>query len=346
MFKQALFIVALIIIEAQTSFAQVFPNLGGQRVGISALTFLKNTLSPRSVGMGGADVTLTGDGYSFQTNPALVSELRGTTIGVSNLTFANSVNHTAVNLAFPLATYNRLTVSVNNLSSGAMEKRTEFQPNGTGEYFYVGQTVAGVGYAQQLSDMFSFCGQLKVVHESLAEYKTTTLGVDLGFLYRTDFKHLRFAAAVQHFGGNSSLKGSEKPVTYTRNGAITIDEFSAPTLFKMGASIRAIDRPDYYITAALQLNHPNDNAENIRAGAEFVYRNKFVLRTGYKINVNGEKWPTGGVGMMFPDAKFPFTIDYGFFPSDYLGMYHCVGFYFSFGKKDETPRTVGTVEMN
>ena len=346
MFKQAIFIATFLIAGSQASFAQIFPNLGGQRVGISALTFLKNTLSPRSVGMAGADVTLTGDGYCFNTNPALVSELKGTTIGLNNLTFANSINHTSLNIAFPISSASRLTFNMNNLSSGAMEKRTEFQPNGTGEYFYVGQTVAGVGYAQQLSDMFSFGGQVKVVHESLAEYRTTTLGVDMGFLYRTDYKHLRFAAAVQHFGGNSSLNGSEKPVTYTRNSAITIDEFSAPTLFKMGASIRAIERPDYYLTTAVQLNHPNDNAENIRLGAEFVFRNRFSLRTGYKINVNGEKWPTGGIGIIFPDAKFPFTLDYGFFPSDYLGMYHSVGFYFSFGKKDETPRTVGTVEMN
>jgi hypothetical protein len=346
MSKPFFFIALLFLIGGQTAFAQIFPNLGGQRVGISALTFLKNTLSPRSVGMAGADVTLTGDGYSFNTNPALVSELSGLTIGLSNLTFANSVNHTSLNMALPLATYSKLTLNINNLNSGVMEKRTEFQPNGTGEYFYVGQTVAGVGYAQQLSDMFSFGGQIKVIRESLAEYKTTTMGVDLGFLYRTDFKHLRFAAAVQHFGGNSNLKGNEKPVTYTRNDAITIDEFSAPTLFKMGASIRAIERPDYYLTTAVQLNHPNDNAENIRLGAEFVFRNRFSLRTGYKINVNGEKYPTGGIGIIFPDGKLPLTIDYGFFPSDYLGMYHSVGFYFSLGKKDETPRTVGTVEMN
>jgi hypothetical protein len=50
MFKQALFIVALIIIEAQTSFAQVFPNLGGQRVGISALTS-ENPQNYKSVGL-------------------------------------------------------------------------------------------------------------------------------------------------------------------------------------------------------------------------------------------------------------------------------------------------------
>jgi hypothetical protein len=337
------FLVTLICPQVQ---AQIFPNLGGQRVGISSLTFLKNTLSPRSIGMGGADVTLTGDGYSFNTNPALVSELKGITLGLNNLTFGGNNNHTSFNIAFPVATHSKLTLSLNNLSSGVMEKRTEFQPNGTGELFYVGQTVLGAGYAQQLSDMFSFGGQVKWIHESLAEYISNSIGIDLGFLYKTDFKNLRFAAAVQHFGGNSSLKGFEKPVTFTRNSAITIDQFSAPTLFKMGASIRAIEKADYYLTCALQLNHPNDNAENIRLGSEFVFKNKIALRAVYKVNVNGEKWPSFGVGFMFPEARLPFNIDYGFYPSDFLGMYHSVGFYLPLGKKSETPRTVGPVEMN
>ena len=47
---------------------------------------------------------------------------------------------------------------------------------------------------------------------------------------------------------------------------------------------------------AIQLEHPNDNSENIRIGVEYAYLNLIFLRTGYKINVLGQKAPTFGAG--------------------------------------------------
>ena len=54
--------------------AQILPNLGGQRAGISALTFLKNDVSPRSIALGGANLTLSTDGMAAFHNPALMSQ--------------------------------------------------------------------------------------------------------------------------------------------------------------------------------------------------------------------------------------------------------------------------------
>ena len=64
--------------------AQLFPNLGGQRAGISALTFLKMEVSPRAAGLAGANVVLSGDGYSAFVNPATADEISGLSVAASN----------------------------------------------------------------------------------------------------------------------------------------------------------------------------------------------------------------------------------------------------------------------
>ncbi len=70
-----LILCGLLALATQAVQAQVLPNLGGQRAGISAMPFLKNDLSPKSVSMGGASVALNGEPYSMTVNPAAASNM-------------------------------------------------------------------------------------------------------------------------------------------------------------------------------------------------------------------------------------------------------------------------------
>ena len=65
--------------------AQVLPNFGGERAGLSTLSFLKNDMNPRSLAMGGASVALSGDAYSAITNPATLTDLENTSIALSHI---------------------------------------------------------------------------------------------------------------------------------------------------------------------------------------------------------------------------------------------------------------------
>lgn len=56
-------------------FAQLLPNLGGQRVGISALSFLRIDPSPQSAGMGGIRTLLKGDAYAAYWNPGMLTRV-------------------------------------------------------------------------------------------------------------------------------------------------------------------------------------------------------------------------------------------------------------------------------
>jgi hypothetical protein len=327
--KIAIYIV-LMVMAAPAVHAQLLPRLGAQRAGISALTFLKIDPSPRSAAMAGSHVSMTGDAFATFWNPAAVADAEGFTLGASNTFWVAGINHAFLSAIQPTRIGN-FALSLTSLTTGAMERRTEFQPEGTGEFFYASNTAVGLTYSQQLTDFFSYGITLKYVNESLAEFTAHTGVLDLGFLYRTDWKDLSFAVAVQSFGTNSTLSGDYEPDGLNPK-PIVLESYPAPTVFKLGISMIPWKRDDMSLTTIVQLNHPNDNAENIRLGVEYEYRKLLFARAGYKINVRDQIYPTAGLGIRTRLGKHPLTFDYAVDPTPFLGWIHRIGLSFSLNK--------------
>ena len=316
--------------------AQLLPRLGGQRAGISALTFLKIDPSPRSAAMAGAHASLDGDAFATYWNPAAVADAKSLTLGASNTFWVAGINHAFFSAIKPTKIGN-FALSLTSLTTGAMERRTEFQPNGTGQYFFASNTAVGLTYSQQLTDFFSYGVTLKYVNESLAEFTAHTGVLDLGFLYRTDVKDLSFAVSLQSFGTNSKLKGDYEPDVLDPK-PIVLESYPAPTLFKLSISMIPWKRDDMSLTTIVQLNHPNDNAENIRLGVEYEYRKLLFARVGYKINVTDQIYPTAGLGIRTRLGSHPLTFDYAVDPTPYLGWIHRIGLSFSVNKSKREAR--------
>lgn len=330
---QNIFLALSLLAFAKGAEAQTFPNFGGQRAGLSTLSFLKNDVNPRSMAMGGASVALSGDGFSSLTNPAGLMELKGLNFSASNMFLGAGLKQAFLAGNYVTKRNSVFALSVNNLFSGPMEVRTEFQPNGTGEYFYANNLAVGATYAKKLSDMFSMGITLKYINERLADYKNHTAAADLGFLYKTDFKDLKFAVAVQNFGGNSSLKGDFLPVTFNRDkNNIPLGEYTVPTIFKMGLSIVPYKKDNHAILASVELDHPNDNAENYRIGAEYQFKELLTVRAGYQFNVAGMKLPTFGFGLRARTGAHYINISYAARPTQYMGMQHLLGLSFNLTK--------------
>lgn len=317
--------------------AQLFPDLGAQRAGISALTFLKIDVSPRSAGMASASICASGDAYSTFTNPATLAEVESFTLAGSNTFWAAGINNAYITSTLPTEVGN-FAISLSGLSSGAMEVRTVFQPNGTGEYFYASYWTAGLTYARQLTDRFSYGVTAKYVREQLADFSANTGVLDMGFLYKTDFKDLRFAVMVQSFGVNSTLKGSFNADSAFSNQSTSLESYPAPTIFKLGISMVPYtnEAGDQSLTTSLQLNHPNDNAENIRLGLEYDYKSLLFFRAGYKVNVKDQNYPTAGLGLRMRTGRHPLMLDYSIDPMKYLGVIHRFGLSFSLNKVEDS----------
>lgn len=331
--QRILYTLLLVVLLVPAANAQLLPRLGGQRAGISALTFLKIDPSPRSAAMASANVAMMGDVYSTNTNPAGLADVDKLSFAAANTFWVAGINHAFFSAVMPTKKAGTFGFSVTSLMTGAMERRTEFQPDGTGEFFTASNTAIGLSYSKRLTDFFSYGVTLKYVNESLAEFTAHTGVVDLGFLYRTDFKDLSFAVGLQSFGTNSKLSGSYQP-DGLNSKPVTLEGYPAPTLFKIGVSMVPWKAEDKSLTAIVQLNHPNDNAENIRLGLEFEYRKLLYLRAGYKINVTDQVYPTAGIGIRSRIGKHPLIVDYGVDPTRYLGWIHRFGLSFAINKMD------------
>lgn len=323
------------IFSSDTS-AQLLPNFGGQRAGLSSLSFLKNDMSPRSAGLSGTSVALSGDAYSLYTNPASATDAKGFTLATSSLSLGAGVQQSFVSAILPRKNESAFGLTLNILNSGKMDVRTEFQPEGTGEQFYVTNLAAGFSYSKKLSDMFSAGVSFKYIYEQIAEYRNSTVAVDVSFLYYTDYKDLKFAVMVQNFGGNSALNGDEVQVNFNRDlNSLELQDYTVPTVFKLGASMVPLKKERYSLTTSVQLNHPNDNAENYRAGLEFEYMKLLFVRTGIKLNIEGQGLPTFGLGVRANVAGFPIHIDYAANPTEYYGFQHMIGLSMAFNKMEE-----------
>jgi hypothetical protein len=280
--------------------------------------------------MAGASVAMPGDAFSMAVNPASAAACKIPSLALSSGTNATGLIQSYLGFSMPGKNAGVWMASMNYLSSGMRERRTEFQPLGDGSQYASDAFKVGLGYSRSLSRMFSCGMNLNLVREQLSQYSATAVTADLGFLYKTDWKDLSFAVGLQHFGGNSTGKGDFLAVQYNRN-QVTTEAYGAPTLFSMGVSIKAWELEKHQLLAAAQLNHPNDNAENIRLGLHYSFDSLFHVRLGYKVNVAGEGL-TAGIGIRSRIGAFPLTFDYAIVPNRYLGMYHSLGLSIGFIK--------------
>lgn len=316
------------MLSAAVASAQLLPNYGGERAGISTLSFLKNDLSPRSVGIGGASLALDGDAYSVLTNPAALTKVENTSFALSHMLVGAGINQSFFNTVLRLDDeVSNLAFSINSLNSGAMEERTEFQPQGTGRNIYVTNMAFGATYSRQLSTMFSAGVTLKYIYEYMAGFTNHNATVDLAFLYETDVKDLQFAVMIQNFGGNSALSSGDGdiPVIFNRETGVGLDANTVPTIFKLGASFKPLKTEQHSLLVAAQLNHPNDNTENYVIGVEYEFMDLIYGRAGYKINVLSQDYPTFGFSYRARLGGYPLYIDYGANPTNYMGIQHTFG---------------------
>jgi hypothetical protein len=213
----------------------------------------------------------------------------------------------------------------NVLQTGAFEERTEFQPEGTGRLLYGTHASLGLGIARRLSEQFSMGLVIKGIHEVVGDYRNTTAGVDLGFLYRTDVRGLQFAVALRNFGGSSALQGDFLASLFNRTPVTGLNKNTFPTEFCMGVNGIAWERGKQNLRVGIQLNHPNDNSENYRIGLEYTANDRLVVRSGVALQVAGRTWPALGLSAKARLGRQAIWLDYAATPTAFTGMASVVG---------------------
>ncbi len=308
-FKQILQFILILWILATHLQAQLLPTLGGQRAGTATAQFLKIGAGARAISMGEAYVAVANDAAALYWNPAGIIEFKQPQFIFCHTNWPVDIQHEFVGYVHHLNGVNSVGVSLTSLHTDDMAETTEFDPFGTGNYFTFNDLALSMTYARRMTDRFSFGISLKYIEETLAELKMRGGMVDFGTFYWTGFASTRFALVVTNFGPQLTPAGE-----FMRRDGTKISEFQSfipPTTFKVGFATEIIQNSHHRLTTAIQLNHPNDNSENINLGTEYVWRNLLALRGGYKGSQDEESF-TFGAGFDIPLRLMHFNFDYAY----------------------------------
>lgn len=298
---------------------QLFPVLGGQRAGISTAQFLKIGVGGRATAMGDAFVALANDVSALYWNPAGLTQFSENQVMFSHNQWVVDINHDFIGAVYHLDETNTFGVSLTSLSMDEMKVTTEYAPDGTGEYFGFSDLGISVSYSRKMTDQFSFGGTVRYIEESLDKLKMRGIMIDLGTYYWTGLGTSRFAVTVSNFGNDIAPDG--EVVLIGNRTKSDWQSFSPPTMFRIGFAIEPYEDEQNKITTSIQLNHPNDNSENLSLGFEYVWNKMFYARGGYKINVDEQNY-SFGAGVNVPISVANISVDYAYANFTRLGSAH------------------------
>lgn len=298
---------------------QLFPVLGGQRAGISTAQFLKIGVGGRASAMGDAFVAVANDVSALYWNPAGLSQFSENQIIFSHNEWVVDVNHDFIGGVYHLDDANTFGVAITSLSMDEMKVTTEYAPFGTGEYFGFSDFAMALSYSRKMTEQFSFGGTVRYIEETLDVLKMRGLMIDLGTYYWTGLGTTRFAVAVTNFGNDLAPDGEVVLIRNRRKSEW--QSFSPPTMFRIGFAFEPYENEEHRVTTSIQLNHPNDNSENISLGVEYVWNKMFFARGGYKFNVEEQNY-TFGAGINVPVSFANVSVDYAFANFSRLGSAH------------------------
>ncbi len=304
--------------------AQLLPTLGGQRAGISTVQFLKVGVGARATAMGESFVAVANDASALYWNPAGLAQYSENDIIFSHTEWLVDIKHEFLGAVYHVTGNDAVGVSITSLHMDDMAVTSETHPLGTGEHFKFGDIAVGISYSRKMTEQFSFGGTIKYVEETLASLKMRGVMVDLGTYYWTGLGTTRFSVVVNNFGGQLTPSGE---VALYGGGSVTeFQSFSPPTLFKVGFAFEPLMTDEHRLTTSVQLNHPNDNSENVGLGAEYAWTNHslnttLLVRAGYKINVDEQDFSVG-VGVSVPVSFSVINFDYAYVNFNRLGATH------------------------
>ena len=303
--------------------AQLLPNYGEERAGLSSFTFLKSPIDPWSAGLGGTSLS-NKSAYALATNPALLTAGNQQGLLSGSRYLGASIGHDFVSVSKARNANQTIGVSVNSLYSGGIMERTVWQPEGTGRIVNGALTTVGLGVAQRFSDYFNAGIQLKYGQEQLGAFVAHSVAVDLGFHYELDYRELTFAAAILNFGPSTPIIQSGILPTTVNTDTTASSVAAPPQVFSMGMRFIAWEEGKHKVYSSFQLNHPSDNNENYSIATEYLFMNLFEVQLGYRFV---SKWgaPSFGFSTKTNLGGWPMKMGVSAIPSPAGGYQTVIG---------------------
>ncbi|NOY79167.1 MAG: UPF0164 family protein [Calditrichaeota bacterium] len=320
-------------------------NGGLTKSGTTAGQFLKIPVGGRAIGMGGAYVAVANDVTSLYWNPAGLAHLAySAAVNFTHTRWLAGTNFDFVAVGINTGIWGSFGLSYTALSMPDMLVRTEFEPEGTGEYFSAMDMAMGVSYARSITDRFSIGFNAKYVHQQIWHMTASAVAFDLGILFRTDYAPLVLGMSISNFGPKMHYTGKDVFVNYDFNpdeygdnntifADLQTDKWSLPLLFRFGLAWEILNKDMNQLTVAVEARHPNDNTENVSFGAEYGFRQWVFFRAGYQslFESDREKGLTFGLGLVYYlSPTLPLQFDYAYADWGRLSSAHRFSFEINF----------------
>ena len=285
-------------------------------VGTAVAQFLEIGVGARATGMGEAFTVMADNAEAAFWNPAGLADIEDYNLFTSYNQWPAGISIGGVAIAKTLPGIGTFAVNSVYLMTDDMEITTINQPEGTGETFSINNYSLGLSFSRYLTDKVSIGITNKIVHEDYYNHGYTTWALDLGTIYRTDFRGLKLGMSILHFAPEIQFDGSyidfSDPKSYEAEEERDFEEYSLPINFRVGASINLLEMPDHKVVMAADMIHPNNNIEQYNAGVEYCMKNMIFLRTGYKLSADEGGFAVGGGAKLSLMNNFNIMINYSY----------------------------------
>jgi hypothetical protein len=304
------------------------------KVGTTAANFLNIPIGGKAISMGGAYTAISDDPTALFWNPGAMSRTGRSDVYTSITNYFVDAQHTFFGAQYMLTPSDAFGISLNSLNYGDWEEVTTVEePDGTGEFWQASDMALAVSYARNMTDRFSIGGSVKYIHQQIYNETASTVALDLGLLFVTQFSGLQIGASIRNFGGSMEMRGrdlitqvdldpesdgnNENIVSYLKT-----DQWAIPLTYVIGASMPVIDKGWNRLVLAADVMRPTNDAQTLNIGADWTIADMVSLRAGYQSMFKSDKENglTLGIGIDLEISGMTIVFDYSFQHFGRLGM--------------------------
>lgn len=321
--RASLGLLAAVALAAPPAAAQ--SDLGGQRAGTSSGSFLRIAIGARATAMGESFVAVANDPSAIYWNPAGLASLIRNEVAVSHVEWPAEIGYEHVAVVVPTRRLGGSFGLQFGLLSTRLDETTELQPFGTGRSFVYSDMLAGASYARRWTDKLLVGFGLKYVREDLGADvggpTTSAVLFDVGSIYYLGLGSVRIATSLTSFG--SEFKPSGEYISPYSGERRIYDGYDPPMMFRYGVAFEPVENAHHRVTATLEVNQPADNQQLLKAGGEWAWDRRFMLRSGYNFTAEDLAF-SAGAGFALDLGGARGQLDYAFTDGGYLGAIHRV----------------------
>jgi hypothetical protein len=305
-----------------------------KKIGTSSAAFLQIPVGAKGIAMGSAFTAVADDGAAMFWNPGNLANQSKRTLFVHHSPWLPGLGYYYLGFSLPVENWGVFGLNVASLQSDEMGITTPEAPMGTGETFTAASTAVGLVFARSLTDRFSIGANFKYINERIFHSNATGFAFDVGTMFITPFRNVRFGVSVSNMGTGMQMNGEDLntyvDVAPTQEGnndnivaRLKTDRFDLPIVMRIGLSWEMRLPAGSRLTLACDGVNPNDNSQSLNLGFEFAaLKESLVLRGGFSelFLEDRENGLTVGAGLKIPNGNgLGLSLGYAYQDFAYLG---------------------------